>query len=89
MYNPTVYHISAAEGQPSTFWKSISGKYYRTKLEAEIDCGKTYDPSDYEKKTSFLVKYRKYILAGTVALLLLALVCFILTKKGVIVDLFK
>lgn len=85
-YTPSCVHISAAEGQPSTFWVSKSGKYYRTKSEAIADTGIACNPAAYEKKTSFLVKYRYYMLAGVVALALLALTIFILTKKGIIKD---
>ena len=60
-------HIPAAEGEPSTFWKSATGKYYRTKSEALKDSGKTYNPDDYRIVKNFFVKYKYYILAGLVA----------------------
>lgn len=65
---PTVVHINAPEGQPSTFWKSQSGKYYRTKSEAIADEGKTnVNPNDYAIKVNFFVKYKNYILGAAVA----------------------
>ena len=35
----TRIHISAEPGYPSTLWQSNSGKYYRTKKQAEADNG--------------------------------------------------
>lgn len=31
--------VSAAPGEPSVYWKSVSGKYYRTLSEAKKDSG--------------------------------------------------
>ena len=62
-----VVHISAKEGQPSTFWKSASGKYYRTKMEAELDTGVAVNPDDYRVDVSFFVKYKTYILGAFIA----------------------
>lgn len=67
-----VVHISAAEGDPSTFWMSKSGKYYLTKAEAEKDKGKVVNPDDYKLNTSFLKKYRKYILAALIGAIVVA-----------------
>ena len=60
--DPQVVHISALEGQPSTFWKSVTGKFYRTKKEAEEDLGdNTLNPKKYEVKKVWLDKYGKTI----------------------------
>ena len=84
-YEPTCINISAKQGEPSTFWKGQSGKYYRTKKEAiEDDQTKAVNPSDYEIKVSFLVKYKNYILAALVAAILAAAVIYfapVIAKK--------
>ena len=78
---PEVVHISAKEGEPSTFWKSASGHYYRTKAEAYKDnTSKAVDPEKYRINTSFLVKYKSWILAGCVAALLTAALWYFAPK---------
>ena len=80
-YNPTVIHVSSKEGDPSTFWQGKSGRYYRTKKQAiEDDKKKAVNPSDYEVKVSFLVKYKNYILAALVAAILAAAVIYFAPK---------
>ena len=80
-YTPTVVHVNAPEGQPSTFWKSQSGKYYRTKAEAIADEGKTnVDPNQYAIKVGFFVKYKNYILGATVAALVAAALFYFAPK---------
>lgn len=73
-------HIAAAPGQPSTFWKSESGKYYRTKAEAEKDNGITVNPNDYKVSTNFFVKYKKYIIAACVAAIVAGGIVYYFTK---------
>lgn len=81
MYQPSIKHVSAKEGQPSTFWRSKSGKYYRTKKEAIADNGKnTANPSDYEISVSFLTKYKTYILGALVAAIVAALLFYFVPK---------
>ena len=80
-YEPEVVHISAEEGQPSTFWKGANGKYYTKKSDA-IQCNSNgiSDISRYEKRTPFLRKYKKYILAGTVAAIVVAAKFYFIPK---------
>ena len=67
-YTPQCVHIPAAEGQPSTFWKSASGKYYRTKAEAVTDNGtNAVNPEKFRIDKSFFTKYKTYILGAFVA----------------------
>ena len=85
MYQPTSINISAAQGQPSTFWKSATGLYYKTKAEAEKnDKSKAVNPNDYAITRSFWTQHKKSIL---ITLLLLALAAggLFLWKKGRII----
>lgn len=79
-YNPTAVHVSAAEGQPSTFWKSKSGKYYRTKKEAIEDKGDAVNPADYEIEVSFFTKYKTYILTALVGAIVVAAMFYFIPK---------
>lgn len=80
-YTPTVVHVSSQEGQPSTFWKSQSGKYYRTKAEAIADKGDTaVNPNDYSIEVSFFTKYKTYILGALVAAIVAAAVIYFAPK---------
>ena len=71
-----VVHISAKEGDPSTFWKSASGKYYLTKSEAVNDNGNAVNPDDYRIDVSFFTKYKTYILGALVAACVAAAVIY-------------
>lgn len=76
-YQPTSINISAKQGEPSTFWKGQSGRYYRTKTQAiQDDAKNAVNPDDYKIKVSFFVKYKKYILAALVAAILAAAVIY-------------
>ena len=79
-YEPQVIHISAQEGQPSTFWKSASGKYYRTKDEAIKDSGMAVNPDNYKVQVSFLAKYKNYILGALVAAIVTAALFYFVPK---------
>lgn len=79
-YTPTVVHIPAKEGMPSTFWKSASGKYYRTKSEAEKDSGEAVNPEDYRIDISFFTKYKTYILGAFVAAIITAGIIYFAPK---------
>lgn len=79
-YTPVAIHVSAKEGQPSTFWKSQSGKYYRTKKEATEDKGNAVNPNDYAVEVSFFVKYKNYILGACVAALITAAIIYFAPK---------
>ena len=62
-------NIDTAPGNPSTFWVSESGKYYRTYMEAKVDEGKTnVNPQDYVIKKSFFAQHKKTILICAVLL---------------------
>lgn len=85
MYAPTSINISAEQGQPSTFWKSETGLFYKTKAEAvKDDKTKAVNPNDYAINKSFFVQHKKAIL---ISLLLIAILAggFFLWKKGRIV----
>ena len=85
MYAPTSINISAAQGNPSTFWKSEKGLYYKTKaLAVEDKAINAVNPNDYAINKSFFVQHKKAIL---ISLLLLAILAggFFLWKKGRIV----
>lgn len=75
-----VLHVSAKEGDPSTFWKSESGKYYRTKKEAIEDKGTVVKPSSYEISVSFFTKYKTYILGALVAAIVAAAMFYFVPK---------
>ncbi len=79
-YTPTVVHVPAEEGKPSTFWKSASGKYYRTKTEAEKDSGDAVNPEDFRIDVSFFTKYKTYILGAFVAALITAALIYFAPK---------
>lgn len=72
-----VIQISAKPGDPSTLWKSDSGKYYATKREAVNDSGTELNPDDYEIKTSWLRRNWKTvsISAGVFVVLAVAIYC--------------
>ena len=55
-------YVSAEPGQPSVFWQSDSGKYYRTKKQALEDNGdKSVNPDDYEVKTSWWKRNKRTV----------------------------
>lgn len=52
-------NISAAPGQPSTFWTKDGVTWYRTKTDAEKgDTSKAVNPQDYEIKKSFFAQHK-------------------------------
>lgn len=62
-------NIDAAPGQPSTFWVSNSGRYYRTYAEAKADNPtKAVNPQDYVVKKSFYQQHKKVIWACLIIL---------------------
>lgn len=79
-YIPVAVHVSAAEGEPSTFWKSQSGKYYRTKKEAAEDKGVAVNPADYKIEVSFFTKYKTYILTALVGAIVVAAMFYFVPK---------
>lgn len=53
-------NVDAAPGDPSTFWVSESGKYYRTYAEAKEDAGLTnVNPEDMPSRKRFSRSTRK------------------------------
>lgn len=70
-FEPTKINISASPGNPSTFWKSASGRYYRTKAEAVTDEAEhAVNPEDYVYVKSFWAQNKKTIIWCAVAALL-------------------
>jgi len=67
-----VLNISAAQGDPSTFWQGASGRYYRTKADAETDdMSKAVDPANYYYSKSFWAKNKKTIIWSIVAIIII------------------
>lgn len=61
--HPEYIHISTASGNPSTFWISRTGKYYRSKRQAENDSGKnTVNPEEFKLQKSFWDQNKKTII---------------------------
>lgn len=80
-------NIDAAPGQPSTFWVSQSGKYYRTYREASEDRGQTnLNPEDYAIKKSFFTQHKKVILICLVVLVAGLGVVYLFDKNRLILD---
>lgn len=74
-------NISAAPGQPSTFWSQDGEHWYRTKAEAEKnDTAKAVNPKDFEIKKSFFAQHKTVCII--VLVLLLAAAGFYGYKKG-------
>ena len=69
-----VMYVSTAPGNPSTLWRSESGKYYRTRKEALADKGRVIDPNEVEIKSSFFKRWRKVIIYSTVSAVIASLV---------------
>ena len=66
-------NISAAPGQPSTFWSSDNIHWYRTKAEAEKnDVSKAVDPAQYEIKKSFFAQHKALCITLIVAAIVAA-----------------
>ena len=82
---PTSINISAEQGQPSTFWKSETGLFYKTKAEAvKDDKTKAVNPNDYAIQKSFWQQHKQAII---ISILILAVVAggLYLWKKGRII----
>lgn len=78
-------HISARAGDPSTLWQNtVSGLYFRTKLEAEAnDKTKSVNPDDYQIVKTFWDKHGKKVLIGVGIVVLVAVVWFVSNPKAV------
>ncbi len=82
-------HISAEPGQPSTFWSQDGKNWYRTKQEAEVnDIAKAVNPDDYKITKSFWNEHKKAIIISG-AVITIAVVIFVLYKKGLLKFNFK
>lgn len=84
-----IKYISALPGHPSTFWAGASGRWYRTKAQAEQDHAScSVNPEQYVMQKSFFAANKKTIL---ITLAIVAIVCggIYLYKKGTIVFHFK
>ncbi len=78
-------NIDAAPGDPSTFWVSESGKYYRTYDEATKDEGLTnVNPEDYAIKKSFFTQHKKPLLICAVLLICGFAVIYLFDKNKLI-----
>ncbi len=56
-------NIDAKAGNPSTFWVSDSGKYYRTYAQAKKDdASQAVDPTKYVATKSFFQQHKKTLL---------------------------
>lgn len=74
-------NISALPGQPSTFWKSTSGKWYTTKAAAlRDDPAQAVNPEDYQISKSFFAKHKKQIIAT--AIMVAVVILYALGKAG-------
>jgi len=84
-YIPTSINISAEQGQPSTFWKSETGLFYKTKAEAvKDDKTKAVNPNDYAIKKSFWQQHKSSIITAVIIIALVAGGLY-LWKKGRII----
>lgn len=81
-----IMHISAAPGDPSTFWQGASGRWYRTKALAESDIqGNAENPEDYRIEKTFLDKHGKIILIGLLIVGLIAGTGYYLYKNKTLI----
>lgn len=77
-------NISAAPGQPSTFWISPSGRYYRTAAQAREDNpALAVNPADYIIQKSFWQRNRAWLIP-LIIISLLAILVWYLGRKGII-----
>ena len=84
-YIPTSINISAEQGQPSTFWKSETGLFYKTKAEAvKDDKTKAVNPKDYAIQKSFWQQHKSSIITAVIIIALVAGGLY-LWKKGRII----
>lgn len=75
-------NISAAPGQPSTFWQGASGRWYRSMKLAETDIeGNAVNPEDYMYTKSFWAHNKKTVIWCLVATVIIVGMIF-LWKKG-------
>ena len=78
----TTKHISALQGNPSTFWSNDDGKtWYRTKAEAEAGAGTVVNPDDYVYSKGFWAQNKKTILVCLAIAVVLGF-GFFLYRKG-------
>ena len=80
-------NIDAAPGQPSTFWVSNSGRYYRTYAEAKADNPATaVNPQDYVLKKSFYQQHKRIIWACVVLLAAGLSVVYLFDKNKLVLN---
>lgn len=78
-------NVDAAPGDPSTFWVSESGKYYRTYAEAKEDAGLTnVNPEDYAIKKTFFTQHKKAIIICGIVLVCGLVVVYLFDKNKLI-----
>ena len=77
-----VLYVSAEPGQPSVFWQSETGKFYRTKKQAiEDNADNSVNPDDYEVKTSWWKRNKKTVKISFCVSLMLILAVIIYKNK--------
>jgi hypothetical protein len=77
-------HIATKAGDPSTLWQNTdSGKYYRTKAEAEADSGTEINPADFEIKKTFWQKHGKKVIAIAVVVVICVVVVSVLRPQKI------
>lgn len=80
-------NIDAAPGQPSTFWVSNSGRYYRTYAQAKADNPTlAVNPRDYVLKKSFYQQHKCIIWACVVLLVAGLSVVYLFDKNKLVLN---
>ena len=65
MNNTKPLHISAAAGQPSTFWQGSSGRWYRSIADARADrAANSVNPEDFVIPRPFWRRRQRLIIAA-------------------------
>lgn len=77
----TRIHVSAEPGYPSTLWVGNSGKYYRTKAQAEKDNGTdAINPEDIKKHEQKWYVKHKLLLTALCAAIVAAFIVYSVKK---------
>lgn len=78
----TIIHISAVPGQPSTLWMGESGKFYRTKAQAELDNGiGAIDPVTIQRNQQNFFTRHKLLCTSLMSALFAALIVYYIMKQ--------
>lgn len=80
-------NIDAKAGDPSTFWVSETGHYYRTYKEAKEDNTKNaVNPTDYVATKSFWARHKKTLLVCALILAVGLGVVYLFDKRRLVLD---